>query len=54
MDVSVNLGQTKSAEGIKLISQSFVSALGEQVILLLQLHATPQEAKMIEKECSLI
>lgn len=54
MSVSVQTGQTKSANGITMISESLKSALGEQVILLMQIHAPAQEAKTVEKESKTI
>lgn len=37
-----------------MISESMKSALGEQVVLLMQIHASAQEAKMVEKETKTI
>ena len=50
MGFNVQTGHTKSAGGIKLIADSLKSAQGEQVSILLQVHASAQEAKMLEKE----
>ena len=50
MSFNVQTGHTKSAGGIKLIADSLKSAQGEQVSILLQVHASAQEAKMLEKE----
>jgi len=54
MGISVQTGQTKTIGGIKLVANSVDSALGEQVCVLLQVHATVQEAKTLEKEAMTI
>ncbi|MCK5019582.1 MAG: hypothetical protein KAS32_21165 [Candidatus Peribacteraceae bacterium] len=50
MDIEVKIGQTKTFDDVKVISQTFTSALGETVAVLLQVHATPEGAKTLEKE----
>ena len=50
MDLNIQTGQTKAPSGVKLIAQTHKSALNEQVILLLQVHASPSESKTLEKE----
>jgi len=54
MGIHVQTGHTKSAAGLSLISHSFKSAQKEPVILLLQVHASSQEAKTLEKECETV
>lgn len=43
-------GHTKTVGGIKLFATGLKSALGEQVCVLMQMHASAQEAKTLEKE----
>ncbi|MFH0770014.1 MAG: hypothetical protein V1926_01410 [Candidatus Peregrinibacteria bacterium] len=50
MDVLVHTGHTKAAANLSLIVHALKSSLGEQVIVLLQIHATAQDAKTLEKE----
>ncbi|PIR52586.1 hypothetical protein COU76_05650 [Candidatus Peregrinibacteria bacterium CG10_big_fil_rev_8_21_14_0_10_49_10] len=50
MAISVQTGHTKTIGGVKLAATSATSALGEQVCFLLQVHASAQEAKTLEKE----
>ncbi|MDD5026411.1 MAG: hypothetical protein PHH13_03475 [Candidatus Peribacteraceae bacterium] len=50
MDIAVHTGHTKTASGVSLVSLALKSGKGEQVALLLQIHAAPQEAKTLEKE----
>ncbi|MFA7682315.1 MAG: hypothetical protein WCX61_04785 [Candidatus Peribacteraceae bacterium] len=51
MTVEVQTGSTKSASGLSLVSLEFDSASGERVLLLMQIHASAQDAKTLEKEC---
>ncbi|PIQ76435.1 hypothetical protein COU78_06305 [Candidatus Peregrinibacteria bacterium CG10_big_fil_rev_8_21_14_0_10_49_24] len=50
MDISVQTGHTKSVGGIKLLATGLKSNAGEKVCILLQVHASAQEAKTLEKE----
>lgn len=50
MDVFVQTGQTKTDGDIALTSKSLTSQSGEQVFLLLQLHAEHAAAKTLQKE----
>lgn len=54
MDINVQTGHTKTVGGIKLVSNTATSALGERVCVLLQVHANAQEAKTLEKEAMII
>lgn len=50
MGISVQTGQTKAIGGVKLVASSLTSMLGEKACVLLQVHASAQEAKTLEKE----
>ncbi|MCF7844452.1 MAG: hypothetical protein K9M03_01310 [Kiritimatiellales bacterium] len=54
MGIAVQTGHTKSASGLTLVSKSYKSNQKESVILLLQISASAQEAKTLEKECETI
>ena len=54
MGISVQTGHTKTIGGVKLVANTALSALGEHVCVLLQVHATAQEAKTLEKEAMVI
>ncbi|MBU0766902.1 hypothetical protein KKF55_03925 [Patescibacteria group bacterium] len=54
MGISVQTGHTKTASGLTLVSKSYKSNQKEQVILLLHISASAQEAKTLEKECEMI
>jgi hypothetical protein len=52
MEVTVRTGQTKPSSGTHVVSKSLVSAAGDQVCFLLQIHASQEEAKVLENECN--
>ena len=54
MEISVQTAWSKSKRGTTLVSNNFSSANGEDVVLLMQIEATPAEAKTLEKECALV
>ena len=45
-------GHTSPKRGTTLVSESFTSAKGEDVLMLLQIDGSPSEAKTFEKECA--
>lgn len=47
-------GHTKSASGLSLVAENFQSGLEEDVVVLLQIYAASQDAKVLEKECMAI
>src|SRR3989344_4542369 len=51
MDITVHVEQTKAGSGGQLGAEAMKSEQGEHVMLLLQIHANPQEARTLEKEC---
>lgn len=51
MEITVQCGQTSPKRGTILVSDTFTSEQGEDVILLLQVDGSPSEAKTFEKEC---
>ncbi|MEI8230518.1 MAG: hypothetical protein WCG83_05305 [Candidatus Peregrinibacteria bacterium] len=54
MDVTVQTGMTKVAKGVSLVALSFVSSLKERVCFLLEVEASPADAKTVEKECVVV
>jgi len=50
----VQTGHTKSASGLSLVAENFQSGLEEDVVVLLQIYAASQDAKVLEKECMAI
>src|SRR3990167_2646505 len=54
MDIVIQTGHTKAASGVSLVAVSFTSELGEQACLLLQIEASPRDAKTLEEECTAI
>ena len=54
MDVSIQTGHTKATTGVSLVALSFESELGEHACLLLQIEASPKDAKTLEEECTII
>jgi hypothetical protein len=44
-------GATRAPRDTALLSHALTSAAGEHVCLLLEIHAKPKEAKLVEKEC---
>ncbi|PIR49001.1 hypothetical protein COU80_01145 [Candidatus Peregrinibacteria bacterium CG10_big_fil_rev_8_21_14_0_10_55_24] len=54
MSVTVQTGHTKSASGLSLVAENFQSGLEEDVVVLLQIYAASQDAKVLEKECMAI
>ena len=54
MEITVQTAQSKSKRGTVLVSDSFTSSSGEDALLLMQVEATPTEAKTLEKECKTV
>lgn len=44
-------GHTRAQRGTSLVAKSFTSVHGEEVCLLLQIEAAPEQSKTLEKEC---
>ncbi|MBM3231149.1 hypothetical protein FJZ28_02365 [Candidatus Peregrinibacteria bacterium] len=51
MNVAVQTGASKAKRGTALVSESRMSGRGEEVVVLLHVEASPQDAKQLEKEC---
>ena len=54
MEITVQSGHTSPKRGTSLASNSYTSAKGEDVVLLLQIEGSPSEAKAFEKECAAV
>ena len=54
MDIALQTGHTKSSTGESLVSLSLTSERGEHACLLLQIGASPKDAKTLEEECTTI
>ena len=54
MEIIVQTAVSKAKRGITLVSNNFASSSGEDVVLLMQIEATPAEAKTLEKECTIV
>ncbi|MBI3618662.1 hypothetical protein HY213_01350 [Candidatus Peregrinibacteria bacterium] len=54
MDSTVHTGSTKAGGGVSLAALSFPSAMKERAFLLLQMNASPREAKALEEECAAV
>ncbi len=54
MDVTIQTGRTKTSSGVGLVALSLTSENGEQACLLLQIEASPKDAKTLEEECTTI
>lgn len=54
MEITVQCGHTSPKRGTTLVSNKFTSAKGEDVLLLLQVDGSPNEAKALEKECGTV
>jgi len=54
MEITVQTAVSKAKRGTILVSNNFTSASGEDVLLLMQIEATPAEAKTLEKECTTV
>ena len=51
MEITVQSGHTSPKRGTTLVSKSFTSEKGEDVVLLLQMNGLPSETKAFESEC---
>lgn len=54
MDLLVQTGSTKGTTNVSLVSETFKSVGGETVNMIIQVHASKEDAKMLEKEWSAI
>ena len=54
MDIALQTGHTKANAGESLVSLSLTSERGEHACLLLQIGASPKDAKTLEEECTTI
>src|SRR3989344_9185216 len=54
MEIALQTGHTKASAGTSLVALSFLSEHDEHACLLLQIGASPKDAKTLEEECTTI
>lgn len=54
MNITVQTGSSKAKRGTALVSQSYTSSKGEDVLLLLHVEGAAQDTKTFERECTAV